>query len=92
MGNKIFISYKYKDADVYPLKLSFWESLGPTIVRDYVDVDYIKEKESSPKTYEIPVRDYEKGIKGFFKAFRSWSILLIYSVLLCMLFLIYFFN
>ncbi len=54
--------------------------------------DYVKEKEPRPKTYEIPVRDYEKGIKGFFKAFRSWSILLIYPVLLCMSFLIYFFN
>lgn len=38
MGNKIFISYKYKDADVYPLKPSFWESIEPTIVRDYVDI------------------------------------------------------
>lgn len=38
MGNKIFISYKYKDTDVYPLKNVFEEALEPTKVRDYVDI------------------------------------------------------
>lgn len=38
MGNKIFISYKYKDTDVYPLKSVFEEALEPTKVRDYVDI------------------------------------------------------
>lgn len=38
MGNKIFISYKYKDTDVYPLKNVFEEAREPTKVRDYVDV------------------------------------------------------
>lgn len=38
MGNKIFISYKYKDTDVYPLKNMFEEALEPTKVRDYVDI------------------------------------------------------
>lgn len=38
MGNKIFISYKYKDSNVLSLKSTFWESIEPTIVRDYVDI------------------------------------------------------
>lgn len=38
MGNKIFISYKYKDTDVYPLKNVFEEAREPTKVRDYVDI------------------------------------------------------
>ena len=36
MGNKIFISYKYKDTNVYPLKNVFEEAWEPTKVRDYV--------------------------------------------------------
>ena len=38
MGNKIFISYKYKDTNVYPLKNVFEEAWEPTRVRDYVDI------------------------------------------------------
>ena len=38
MGNKIFISYKYMDSNVYPIKSLFDEVLEPTKVRDYVDV------------------------------------------------------
>ena len=38
MHNKIFISYKYMDSDVYSLKNLFDEIREPTKVRDYVDV------------------------------------------------------
>lgn len=38
MGNKIFISYKYMDSEVFPLKNIFEELLDPTKVRDYVDI------------------------------------------------------
>ena len=38
MGNKIFISYKYMDSDVYPIKNAFEEVREPTKVRDYVDI------------------------------------------------------
>lgn len=38
MVNKIFISYKYKDTNVYPLKNVFEEAWEPTKVRDYVDI------------------------------------------------------
>lgn len=37
MGKKVFISYKYADISVAPLKLPFAEFLAPTKVRDYVD-------------------------------------------------------
>lgn len=38
MGNKIFISYKYGDKNVSPLKNYFQETQDPTTVRDYVDI------------------------------------------------------
>ena len=38
MGNKIFISYKYGDKNVSPLKNYFQETQNPTTVRDYVDI------------------------------------------------------
>ena len=47
--------------------------------------DYVKEKVAKTETYKMPIRNYERGIKGFFKAFPSWSIMLIYPALLCIL-------
>jgi hypothetical protein len=37
MANKIFISYKFGDTNVYPLKSDLAEILEPTTVRTYVD-------------------------------------------------------
>lgn len=37
MGNKIFVSYKYGDQDVAPLKDAMPERYSPTTVRHYVD-------------------------------------------------------
>ena len=37
MSYKIFVSYKYRDTSVYPLKSYVDEILSPTKVRDYVD-------------------------------------------------------
>lgn len=45
MAKKIFISYKYGDKDVYPLKDNLTEIYNPTKVRDYVDI--IQEKLSN---------------------------------------------
>jgi hypothetical protein len=38
MANKIFVSYKYKDSNVLPLKNGLIEILDPTTVRSYVDL------------------------------------------------------
>jgi hypothetical protein len=38
MANKIFVSYKYKDSNVLPLKNGLEEILDPTTVRSYVDL------------------------------------------------------
>lgn len=37
MGKKIFVSYKYGDTDVYPLKGLYDEYFEPTKVRDYIN-------------------------------------------------------
>lgn len=44
--------------------------------------DYVKGEVAKTGTYKMPIRNYERGVKGFFKAFRSWSIMLIYPTLL----------
>jgi hypothetical protein len=38
MANKIFVSYKYKDSNVLPLKIGSKEISDPTTVRSYVDL------------------------------------------------------
>jgi hypothetical protein len=37
MASKIFVSYKYKDKNVYPLRSQMEEAFNPTTVRTYVD-------------------------------------------------------
>ncbi len=44
--------------------------------------DFVKDKENKPKVYEMPMKSYAKGLKGFFKALRSWSVGFVYGMLL----------
>lgn len=44
--------------------------------------DYVKENENKPAVYEMPMKSYSKGIKGFLKALSSWSVSLVYGMLL----------
>ena len=43
--------------------------------------DYIKDNESKPKTYEMPMKSYAKGFCGFLKAFLSWSVAPVYGII-----------
>lgn len=44
--------------------------------------DYVKGNENKPAVYEMPMKSYAKGIKGFMKALSSWSVSLVYGMLL----------
>lgn len=44
--------------------------------------DFVKDKENKPKVYEMPMKSYANGMKGFFKALRSWSVGFVYGMLL----------
>ena len=44
--------------------------------------DFVKDKENKPKVYEMPMKSYAKGLKGFLKALSSWSVGLVYGLLL----------
>ena len=50
---------------------------------------YIKDKENKPAIYEMPMKKYVKGIKGFLKALRSWSVILIYGSLLVVIIILF---
>ena len=43
---------------------------------------YTKTKAKKPCVYEISMQEYEKGIKGYLKAFGSWSVWLPYGLML----------
>lgn len=47
---------------------------------------YTKNKENKPDVYEISMKKYEKGIKGYLKAFGSWSVWLPYGLMLISIF------
>ena len=36
--------------------------------------DYVDGKENKPQVYKMPVKLYEKGISGFLRALKSWSV------------------
>lgn len=44
--------------------------------------DFVKDKENKSKVYEMPMKSYAKGVKGFLKALCSWSVGLVYGLLL----------
>lgn len=44
--------------------------------------DCVKNKESKPNVYEMPMKSYGKGIFRFIKALKSWSVVLVYGLLL----------
>lgn len=44
--------------------------------------DYVKGNENKPAVYEMPMKSYVKGVKGFLKALSSWSVSLVYGILL----------
>lgn len=44
--------------------------------------DYIKGNETKLTVYDMPMKKYEKGLKGFFKALFSWSVGLFYGILI----------
>ncbi len=45
---------------------------------------YIKDEESKPNTYEMPMKSYAKGLKGFFKALFSWAVVPVYGLIAIM--------
>ena len=44
--------------------------------------DFVKGNENKPNVYEMPMKSYAKGLKGFLKALSSWSVGLVYGLLL----------
>jgi uncharacterized protein YxeA len=50
----------------------------------FVDMynDFVKDKDKKPNVYEMPMKSYAKGLKGFLKALSSWSVGLVYGLLL----------
>ena len=47
--------------------------------------DYVSDKVDEFRVYKMPMNVYEKGICGFMKALMSWSVVLVYGVLLAVI-------
>lgn len=77
-------------------ELFVWICLIPTVLFCILDTlylqqehkfvgmynDYISNNNRKPAVYTMPMKSYEKGFCGFLKALMSWSVLLVYGVLL----------
>lgn len=46
---------------------------------------YVLEKKDKPKIFEMPMNRFSSGFLGFVKAFKSWSVILVYIPLLIVL-------
>ncbi len=49
---------------------------------------YVKDKTNKSEVFDMPMKNYAKSIKGFFKAFLSWSIIFVYPVMTVVIILI----
>lgn len=77
-------------------ELFVWICLIPTVLFCILDTlylqqehkfvgmynDYISNNNRKPAVYTMPMKAYEKGLCGFFKALISWSVILPYGLLL----------
>lgn len=51
--------------------------------------NYIQDNESRPNVYEMPMKSYAKGFRGFLQALVSWSVALVYGIIVIALILFY---
>ena len=49
---------------------------------------FIKGDDKSPKVYEMPMKEFEKGFFAFLNALKSWSVLPVYGLLFVLVLLI----
>lgn len=87
-------------------ELFVWICLIPTVLFCILDTlylqqehkfvamynDYVSGKINKSKVYKMPMKTYEKGICGFMKALMSWSVGLVYGVLLAVIIWILYYS
>lgn len=54
--------------------------------------DYVDGKENKPQVYTMPMKVYEKGLLGFLKALKSWSVCPFYILMIVSIFVIQIFS